>query len=250
VGLPARSRAEVVAEQMAAPPFGARTFAADDGPVRVGITGHGETLLLLGWSERDLARERAVGARIFAQLGIRGQMRIANALPGALATPGALIVGDVDEELGALDVPLGVIETDAAAKVAWELLDRVEVSVLILDPRTAGPLLAAIPPQARPWWNGIVWLCRPGAAEAPPEVPALPGWRRRWLAVPEVSSFVAGECARGRFHVDAAFEPTVDAGELVLGPLHTGVRWRYRTEWPAHGLGTCACGASAPALEP
>ena len=248
--LPARSRAELVADQARQPPFGSRVFAADDGPVRVGATGHGETLLLLGWSESDLARERAAGARVVAHLGIQAKMRVANALPGALATPGALIVGDVNEEIGALDVPLGEIGTEAAAKAAWELLDRVEVGVLLLDPASAEPLLAAAPPQPRPWWQGIVWLCRPGAPLTLPAVSHLAGWRRRWLAVPEVSSFVASECAQGRLHVDAAFEPSVEAGDLVLGPLHPGVPWRYRSGWPARGLGACACGSPAPAIEP
>jgi hypothetical protein len=249
VGLPARSRAELVAAQARQPPFGGRSFAAADGPVRVGTTGHGESLLLLAWSESDLARERAVGARVAARLGVEARMRIANALPGALATPGALIVGDVNEEIGALDVPLGEIETAGAAMAAWELLDRVEVGVLILDPAKAATLLAAAPPQPRPWWRGIVWLVHPGMQDTPRPVPHLAGWRRRWLAVPEVSSFVAGECARGGLHVEAAFEPSVDAGELVLGPLHPGVPWRYRTGLAARGLGTCACGADAPVLE-
>jgi hypothetical protein len=239
----------LVAEQARKPPFGGRTFTADDGPVRAGATGHGETLLLLGWSESDLARERAVGAHVFMRLGIEARMRVANALPGALATPGALVAGDVNEEIGALDVPLGEIATEAAAKAAWELLDRVEVGVLILDPARAGTLLAVAPSQPRPWWRGIVWLLRPGLQDTPPPVPHLAGWQRRWLAVPEVSSFVAGECARGALHVEAAFEPSVDAGELVLGPLHAGVPWRYRTGLVARGLGTCACGADAPVLE-
>jgi len=250
VAVPVRTRTEWIADQAAHPPFGSRTFAAHDGPVRVGITGSGATLLLLGWSESDLERERAAGARVFARLGIGTRMRVANALPGALATPGALVVGDVDEELGALDVPLGEVASAAAATAAWELLDRVEVNVLILDPATAATLLAAAPPLARPWWQGIVWLCRPGVAFAPPSVPAFAGWRRRWLAVPEVSSFVASECDRGRLHVDAAFAPSVEDGELVLGPLHPGVPWRYRSAWPARGIGACGCGSPAPVLDP
>ena len=249
MSLPPRSRVELIADQARHPPFGERAFPVDDGPVRVGATGHGETLLLLGWSESDLARERAAGARVVAHLGIQAKMRVANALPGALATPGALIVGDVNEEIGALDVPLGEIGTEAAAKAAWELLDRVEVGVLLLDPASAEPLLAAAPPQPRPWWQGIVWLCRPGAQSPPPAAGQLPGWRRRWLAVPEVSSFVAGECGRGKLHVDAAFAPSVEAGELVLGPLHPGVPWRYRTGLSARAIGSCACGSPGPVIE-
>lgn len=247
---PARTRAELVAAQARRPPYGDRVFSADDGPVRVGITGSGETLLLLAWSEADLARERAAGARVFGRLGIRPKMRIANALPGALATPGALVVGDVNEGLGALDVPLGEIDAEAAARAAWELLDRVQVGVLLLDPAKATTLLTAAPAQKRPWWRGIVWLVRPGVEIAAPAAPGFDGWQRRWLAVPEVSSFVASECARGALHVDAAFAPGVEAGELVLGPLHPEIPWRHRTEIKVGGLAACPCGASDPALVP
>jgi hypothetical protein len=248
VTAPVRTRAELVAEQAARPPFGGRAFAPGDGPVRVGITGTGPSLLLLGWSESDLGRERAAGARVFGRLGIAARMRVANALPGALATPGALIVGDVNEELGALDVPLGEIANEAAAKAAWELLDRVEVNVLILDPATCAILLAAAPSIPRPWFAGIVWSCLPGEGEPVPEVTALGGWRRRWLAVPEVSSFVGAECPRARLHVDAAFAPAIEGGELVLGSPHPGVPWRYRSGWAARDLAGCACGAAGAAL--
>jgi hypothetical protein len=245
---PARSRAELIADQQRQPPFGSRRFETGDGPVRAGTTGQGDALFLLPWSESHLARERAAGARVFGRLGIGARMRVANALPGALATPGALVVGDVTEALGALDVPLGEIATEAAAAPAWELIDRVEVNVLILDPARAASLLAAAPAQPRPWFQGIVWLCRPGEFATPPKVPHLPGWRRRWLAVPEMSSFVASECAQRMLHVDAAFAPTVEVGELVLGALHPDVPWRYRSGWPARVLGSCRCGASEPAL--
>jgi hypothetical protein len=155
----------------------------------------------------------------------------------------------VNEELGALDVPLGEVATPAAAAAAWELLDRVEVGTLILDPATAGPLLAAAPPTARPWWQGIVWLWRPGPQSQPPSSGHLGGWQRRWLAVPEVSSFVGSECPLGGLHVERAFEPSVEGGELVLGPLHPGVPWRYRTGLQVRSLASCRCGDPSPATE-
>jgi hypothetical protein len=248
VGTAARTRAELVREQALRPPFGGRMFAPDERPVRAGITGTGPSLLLLAWSESDLGRERAAGARLFRQLGIEAGMRVANALPGALATPGALIVGDVNEELGALDVPVGDVATPAAASAAWELIDRVEVGVVILDPARATMFLAAAPALERPWWRGIVWLETPGAPAERPAAPAFGGWQRRWLAVPEVSSFVAGECAAARLHVNPAFAPAVEGGELVLGPLHPGVPWRYRTTYAARALGACGCGSADPVL--
>ena len=105
--------------------------------MRAGITGSGPALLLLAWSAADLAREIEAGARVLGRLGIGAGTRVANTLPGALATPGALLLGDVHEALGALDVPLGTVETEAAARAAWELVDRVECEVLVLEPATA-----------------------------------------------------------------------------------------------------------------
>jgi hypothetical protein len=235
-------RPDLVAAQRTRPPFGRRTFGPDDPPVRVGTTGTGPDLMLLAWAESDLAAERRAGAHLFGRLGMRAEMRVANALPGALATPGALLVGDVNEEIGALDVPLGVIETAAAAQAAWELLDRVQVSVLILDPAGAATLLAAMPAAARPWWQGVVWLRTPGGA-APGHVPdAFAGWQRQWLAVPEVSCFVAGTCERDGWHGAESLRLTAPDGELLVA-AGEGDAVPYATGAPARMRETCACGA-------
>src|SRR5579885_1846063 len=201
--------------------------SAGDAPVRVGITGSGADLLVLTWSAADLARERAAGARLLGRLGVRRGVPVANALPGALATPGALLLGDVVEEIGALEVPLGTAE-DAAA---------------------------AAPPAERPWWRGIVWLRT--ATSVPPRVrpPAgFGGWQRVWLAVPEATSFVAHTCARGTFHLDEEVRAeVVGAGcvrTLVLTALGFESRLlRYVTGLDARLLdGPCACGAAGAAL--
>src|SRR5579883_2018159 len=207
--------------------------AAGAAPVRVGITGSGPDLLVLTWSAADLARERAAGARLLTRLGVRPGVPVANALPGALATPGSLLLGDVVEEIGALDVPLGPAG-DAAAAAA---------------------LLAAAPPAERPWWRGIVWLRT--ATSVPPRVrpPAgFGGWQRVWLAVPEATSFVAHTCARGTFHLDEEVRAeVVGAGcvrTLVLTALGFESRLlRYVTGLDARLLdGPCACGAAGAAL--
>jgi hypothetical protein len=240
-------RPDLVAEQRVRPPFGRRTFGPDDPPVRVGTTGTGADLMLLAWAETDLASERREGAGLFGRLGIRPEMRVANALPGALATPGALLVGDVNEEIGALDVPLGMIETDASARAAWELLDRVQVNVLILEPARAETVLAAMPAGARPWWQGVVWLRTPGGG-APGALPdAFAGWQREWLAVPEVSSFVAGTCERGGFHAAEAVRLAAPEGELLVA-TRQGDEAPYATGAQARIVEACSCGAG-PALE-
>jgi hypothetical protein len=235
-------RPDLVAAQRAHPPFGRRTFAPDDPPVRVGTTGTGADLVLLAWAESDLARERRAGARLFGRLGIRPEMRVATTLPGALATPGALLVGDVNEEIGALDVPLGVIETEAAARAAWELIDRVQVNVLVLDPARAAVLFGAMPAGSRTWWQGVVWLRTPGGS-APGSVPAgFAGWQRQWLAVPEVSCFVAGTCESGAFHAAESLRLGAPAGELSVatGPGHEAP---YATGVVVRMVEACVCGA-------
>src|SRR5215470_18582389 len=108
--LPLTHRRDLVRDQLDHPPFGLRRCGDGAPPTRVGITGSADTLLVLAWSPGDLEREIAAGARLLRRLGVAPAVRVANTLPGALATPGALLVGDVVEHLGALDVPLGVVD--------------------------------------------------------------------------------------------------------------------------------------------
>ena len=242
-------RPDLLADQRERPPFGHRQFTADDPPVRAGITGSGADMLLLAWSARDLAREVAAGTRVLGGLGVRAGTRVGNTLPGALATPGALLLGDVDEALGALDVPLGAIEGDGAARAAWELADRVQCEILVLDPTTATTFFTAAPVTARPWWRGIVWLERGDGRARPVPPRGFDGWQRTWLAVPEVASFAGGSCEHGRMHMDAGVAVEVAGGRAVLaargaaaapGPFDTGLTAR---------IVACACGAGGPALE-
>lgn len=233
-------RADLVADQLASPPWGSRRFAADDPPVRVGTTGSGADLLLLGWTAHELVDEVAAGARLFGRFGIRAGMRIANTLPGALVTPGCLLVGDVVEAIGALDVPLGAIESEAGARAAWELFDRVQATVLIAEPGAgATTFFAAAPSLERPWWEGIVWLSRGTAVVPVPPPHGFAGWQRTWLAIAEATSFVAGSCAAGGFHADDAGAAGIVDGLLVVGPR------RYATGLRARPVTSCPCGAGA-----
>ena len=249
--LPLTRRGDLLRDQLAHLPHGTRRCADAALPTRVGATGTGPELLLLAWSPQDLEREIAAGVRVLGRLGAAAGTRVANNLRGALCTPGALLLGDVVEHLGGLDVPLGTTDGEGAARQAWTLLDLVEPSLFVLDPATAAVLLAAAPPRERPWWRGIVWLRLDGAP--PPDVPAPAGFRgtqRTWLAVPEATSFVAHSCDGGRFHVDEGVHAEVVDGELVLTPLGaddpvlryaSGVRARP-------GGGSCPCGVAGPTL--
>jgi len=247
---PLTRRADLVRDQLA---HGMRAQRGAAAPVRLGVSGSGADLLVLAWSAADLARERAAGTRLLGKLGVAPGMRVANTLPGALATPGSLLLGDVVEELGALDVPLGVIDGAGAARDAWELVDRVTPDAVVLADSSATTFLAAPPPVDRPWWRGIVWL-RVGARTARPSVPpaaGFSGWQREWLAVPEATSFVAGSCLGGRFHVDEGVVAEIADGTLVLTPLGLEASLqRYASEVPARiSPGPCPCGGGGPVLE-
>lgn len=256
-------REEILRDQLAHPPYGTRRFADAPPPVRLGMAGSGADLLVLAWSAAALARERAAGTRLFRRLGITPGMRVANTLPGALVTPGSLLLGDVIEELGGLDVPLGAVDGVPAARQAWELLVRVEPEVVIVDDASAGHLFAAAPGAAYPWWRGLVRLRRGASAGRPADPPpAFAGWERTWLAVPEATSFVAGSCPAVCFHVDEGVVAEVvdeatgvvrsvgEDGVLALTPLGgdvpllrfaSGVRGRALAE-------PCPCGAGGVVL--
>ena len=250
---PLTRRADLLRDQLAHPPHGTRRAPGAAPPVRLGVSGSGADLLLLAWSAADLARERAAGTRVLARLGVMPGMRVANTLPGALATPGSLLLGDVVEELGALDVPLGAVGDVAAARAAWELVERVTPDVIVLDDASAATFLTAAPRAARPWWRGIVWL-RLGARGARRAVPAATGfggWQREWLAVPEATSFVGGTCAAGHFHVDERVVAEVVDGMLVLTPRgFEAPLERYATELAARLVpGPCGCGVGGTTVE-
>jgi hypothetical protein len=256
---------DLVLDQLAHPPLGSRRLSASDQPVRAGITGSGESLLVLAWSAAELERERAAGVRLFSQLGLGEGVRVANALPGALATPGALLLGDVIQDLGGLDVPLGPVGDEASAKQAWTLVDLVEPAVFVLNPTSASFLFKAAPTAERSWWKGLIWLRTDTDATTPPSPPpamGFSGWQRTWLAAPEATSFVGVSCAAQRFHVDIQLiAEAVDGqsgakldegapGTIVLTPLGLETaRLRYVSAWRGKiPAGNCPCGTQGPTL--
>ena len=258
-------REELLRDQLEHLPHGTRRFADAAPPVRAGLTGSGEELVVLTWSAADLGRERRAGARLMTHLGVHPGMAVANTLRGALVTPGALLLGDVIEEIGALDVPLGAVENDAAVRQAWELVDRVEPAVLVVDPSTAQRLFDGAPRAARPWWQGIIWLHAGQGVDprsAVPEAAGFTGWQRTWLAVPEATSFVAYSCVAGRLHVDdeviaevvdeaGALVAVGSAGMLALTPLGVDTPvLRYASGLCVSAPATpCACGSAGGGIE-
>lgn len=259
------THADLVRDQLAHPPLGSMRAPGASAPVRAGVSGSGKDLLVLAWSANDLERERAAGVRLLTQLGLGPQMRIANALPGALTTPGSLLLGDVVQDLGGLDVPLGAVESEAAAKQAWTLIDLVEPAVIVLNTPSALQLFGAAPACKRPWWKGIVWLQIDGDGGGTPavgEAAGFTGWERTWLAVPEVTSFLAVSCSKQRFHLDgrvavevvdrATGQPTAnnDVGDLAITALdmETSLR-RYLSRVRGRTMDSdCPCGTVGSTL--
>lgn len=251
-GLPITQRGELVHAQMGSVPL--PSHAANGAAfVRAGTTGTGDDLLVLRWTAADLARERAAGARVLGSFGVRAGMKVANTLAGALATPGSLLLGDVVDEMGCLDVPLGFTANEAAARSAWELIDRVEPHVLVVDQGSAPALFAAASAAPRPWWEGIVWLQAATPRDPRVAIPAavgFAGWQRNWLAIPEVSSFVASQCAQSSWHVDTGVEAETVEGRLLLTAHACDEgRRRFATGIAAHILPSCNCSGTGVVLQ-
>jgi hypothetical protein len=256
--LPPTRYEDLVRDQLDQPPQGSRRPAAAPPPVRAGWLRDEGRLLVLTWTAADLAQERACGVRILSALGVTAGMRVANTLPGALATPGSLLLGDILEDIGALDVPLGIVETEAQAKQAWDLVDRVEPQVLVVESDQARLFLEMAPDRPRRWWQGILWVRREHSP-APPSLPAklgFDGWQNTCLSVPLARSFAAAQCDSGRFHFDASLLPErVSEGdgksEILLTTL-TGDTplLRYRTRLCAlREVDTCECGQMGAGYE-
>lgn len=255
--LPATRYADLVRDQLGHPPQGSRRAAEAPHAVRAGWLRRGSDLLVLTWTAADLAHERACGVRVLSALGVTAGMRVANTLPGALATPGSLLLGDVMEDLGALDVPLGSIESAAQAKQAWELIDRVEPQVIVAESNGSDVFFNGAGAQPRPWWQGMVWV-RSEICSARPALPAhlgFAGWQRTCLSIPVARSFAAAECDAGQFHFDAELCPEEGGGAdrrhgLLLTVLAGDTPLlRYDTELLARGMGRCTCGATGEGYE-
>lgn len=208
--------------------------------------------MVLTWTASDLARERAAGVRCLRSLGIRPGMRVANTLPGALSTPGSLLLGDVVDELGALDIPLGEVTDARSAEAAWKLIGRVRAEVLVSPRAGAAQLLAQMPPDGAPSLRGVVWIVRsadPMVVEEP-EIPGFGGWVGAALAIPEAACFVAIRCPRGIFHADDDCVVEIlneegslaDCGELTVTPRERDTLvLRYASELSV-AAEECDCG--------
>ena len=213
-------------------------------PVRLGVCERGGATIVLTWSAAGLAREAEEGARMLAAAGAAPGMRIANTLEGGLTTPGSLLLGDAVERLGALDVPLGPVRDAKVAEAMRDLVDAIGAEVVVVDEASAPAFLdrlVASPPAAL----GLVLRLGMGTTRHAPFASL------RWLAVPEIASFFALECALGNWHVAPSVRIEEAEERLLLSsgesetPLH-----RYDARLRGRRLrGPCACGRAGAALE-
>lgn len=178
------------AEIAAHPPFG--RIRLDDEPLlRAGLA----TVAVphpvpIAWSRADLEREADLGARFLRRTGLRARSRTSDTLDGGLVTPGTLATSDALDALDAVALPVGPITGDAALARAREVWEIVRPQALIVDARTLAFLDGAGQNTVAP--SFVVVL---GPDEAESLAASAAENRYRVLSVPQVGTFVAGECA-------------------------------------------------------
>ena len=147
--IPVQEETELLAEQLAHPPFGSYRAAAP-ARLRVGSYRLGNDVFLNAWTADDLAAHARRGARCFARLGIDRARAVSHLLPGALAPLGALALADVLDLGASLDVPIGPLESDTVFARAMDVWSLVRPPVVVGPPaelvrlaaRAAGDLSA------------------------------------------------------------------------------------------------------------
>jgi len=128
-----REEAELLADQLAHPPFGGYRAAAP-ARLRVGSYRLGSDVFLNAWTADDLAAHARRGARCFARLGIDRARAVSHLLPGALAPLGALALADVLDLGSSLDVPIGPLENDTVFARATDVWSLVRPPVVVGPP--------------------------------------------------------------------------------------------------------------------
>jgi len=212
----------------------------------------------IAWTRADLELDARLGARVLERAGLAARGRSSDCLDGGVVTPGTLAVADALDALDALALPVGPLTTAAALQRAAEVWEIVRPRVLICDAPSYA-FLADAAGYARPDAFAVLLTPNDRAMLAAPPRPDV----YRALSVPQVATFVAGECsAHVGYHLaaDAVLAEIVDAsarsvrdgaaGRLLLTTLvRSLVLLRFDTGLRA-GLDErpCACGDPHPRL--
>lgn len=236
------SAAAFSAEVEAHPPFG--RYQLTPAPfIRAGLATAGlPRPTPTAWTRADLDAEAQLGARALRRAGLAPRARSSDCLEGGLVVPGTLAITDALDALDALALPVGPVTTAAALQRAADVWEIVHPDVLIIDAASLEFLYPASG-YARP--RGFVGLLT-SADETALRAPARDDVFRIF-SVPQVCSFVAGECAaHAGYHVaeDAIAAEIGDSGTLLLSTLQRSLTLvRFDTGLRAAiDRDPCACG--------
>jgi phenylacetate-CoA ligase len=204
--LPIFTGAELATESETHPPFG-RLQVRREPLIRTGLTTAAVPRpTAVAWSRADLDCEALLGARALARAGAGPRSRISDCLEGGLVSPGTLAATDALDALDALALPVGPVTDETALRRVMEVWEIVQPSLLIVDAATESFLRVHVPAR-----HFAVLL-------TPTDAVRLSGAARdgtwRIFSVPQVCTFLAGECAaRCGYHIaeDAVAAEIVDS---------------------------------------
>lgn len=250
--------AELADEVERHPPFG-RLQLEPEPLIRAGLsTAAVPRPTPIAWTRADLDLDAQLGARALHRTGLGVRGRSSDCLEGGLVTPGTLAVADALDALDALALPVGPLTSTAALLRAAEVWEIVRPRVLICD-APSHDFLAAASGYSRP--NAFAVLLTPESGTALAAVPHDDVFRI--FSLPQVTTFVAGECAaHAGYHLaaDAVLAEVVDAsgrsvpdgvgGRLLLTTLRRNLAvLRFDTGLRAAlDARPCGCGDAHPRL--
>jgi len=245
------SRRELAAFQRNLPPD---VWHRQDPPlVRCGIAGSGEDMVVLAWTAAALAVERDAGVAMLRRFGVKPGMRAVHTLPGALFTPGSLLLGDVLEALGVLDVPLGPIRKESDSALLWSTVRSLNADVLVTEAASGLRILREQPPadvlaKLRHW----IWMSEDPTFTIPPLPPLASGTRcALWLTAPEAECFFAYRCPESSVHLHHPERVRIPSPEerrslraegLIVAADSANQGIEILVPWPVRNLRHCACG--------
>ena len=244
--VPVLDGAAFAAEVEAHPPFGRYGVIAED-LIRAGLATAGlPRPTPIAWTRADLDREAALGAAMLRRAGLGARGRSSDTLDGGLVAPGTLAVADALDALDALALPVGPITDAAGLKRAAEVWDIVRPEVLIVDPASLTFLHAA---DGYPRPRLFVAVLTPADAAVLAAPPAADV--RRILSVPQVGTWIAGECvAQAGLHLAPDVHAELADGRLLLTPLQRAIA-PLRVDTGLRAVidaSPCDCGDSARRL--
>src|SRR5690606_5778787 len=221
----------LAADEQAHPPYG--TWRAASEFVRAGLPVRTSPPEMVVFTAAALELQSRVRALALSIVRLAPGGRETNTLPGGLATPGALVVGDAAQALGALDMPVGPIGGGPPRDAAFDFWQRVKPDFVVLDAAGAADLARLLDERGTTasgiGLRGAVVVS--DLRDPLPEVPELGVPVARIVGLAEAFSLLAPCDADGVFVVPRG-EVIVEVldGELVVTTLrHSAALVRHAT---------------------